>query len=132
MFISFFLICFFCFSLNFSQAIENNYNHSTINIVPEKILFNDDNYFYFGSEIILEKGWKTYWKNPGDAGAPISIEFDNKKGILEKELLFPFPQKFVEKSITTIGYENRVIFPVRLKLNREIKKINTNYVTTSI
>ena len=126
MFIIFFLIWFFCFSQNFSQALENNYNHSTIKIVPEKILFNDDNYFYFGIEINLEKGWKTYWKNPGDAGAPISIEFDNKIGILEKKVLFPFPQKFVEKSITTIGYENRVIFPVRLKLNREIEKINTN------
>ena len=126
MFVIFFLILFLCFSQNFSQAFESNYNHSTIKIVPEQILLSNDNYFYFGIEINLEKGWKTYWKNPGDAGAPITIEFDNNQGILEKKILFPFPEKFVDKSITTIGYENRVIFPIRLKLNREIEEINTN------
>ena len=126
MFFFYLLILFSCFSQNFSQALESNYNHSTIKIVPDQILLSDDNYFYFGIEINLEKDWKTYWKNPGDAGAPITIEFDNNQGILEKKILFPFPEKFVDKSITTIGYENRVIFPIRLKLNREIEEINTN------
>ena len=81
---------FLCFSQNFSQALESNYNHSTIKIVPDQILLSDDNYFYFGIEINLEKGWKTYWKNPGDAGAPITIEFDNNQGILEKKFYFLF------------------------------------------
>ena len=48
MFFFFLLILFSCFSQNFSQALESNYNHSTIKIVPDQILLSDDNYFYFG------------------------------------------------------------------------------------
>ena len=47
MFFFYLLILFSCFSQNFSQALESNYNHSTIKIVPDQIIkllaiFNKD------------------------------------------------------------------------------------------
>ena len=47
----------------------------------EKKFIVHDNKYYFGIKINLNNGWKTYWKNPGDAGLPIQIKFKNKKYI---------------------------------------------------
>ena len=83
----------------------------------------DKDYYYFGVKITLEEGWKTYWKNPGEAGAPLSIDFNDNPEILENEILFPFPKKFMDYGIETIGYDKEIIFPIKLKLNENKKKI---------
>ena len=124
MFILFFTL-FFLSLLTDAKAEENFNQHSSLEIIPKDYLLNDKNYFYFGVKIILEEGWKTYWKNPGEAGAPMSIDFNDNSGILEKEILFPFPKRFTDYEIETIGYENEIIFPVRLKLDENKKKITS-------
>mgnify|MGYP001288167570 FL=1 len=124
MFIIFFT--FFFLSVLIDVKAEENFNqHSTLEITPKDYLLKDKNYFYFGVKIVLEEGWKTYWKNPGEAGAPLSIEFNDNSGILEKEILFPFPKRFTDYEIETIGYEKEIIFPVRLKLDESKKKITS-------
>ena len=124
MFILFFTL-FFLSLLTDAKAEENFNQHSSLEIIPKDYLLNDKNYFYFGVKIILEEGWKTYWKNPGEAGAPMSIDFNDNSGILEKEILFPFPKRFTDYEIETIGYENEIIFPIRLKLDENKKKITS-------
>ncbi len=128
----FFLILFFLFTHTEPKAEESFDHHSFLEIVPKDKLLYHKNYFYLGVKIILEEGWKTYWKNPGEAGAPLSIDFNNDSEILESEILFPFPQKFTDYDIETIGYEKEIIFPVKLKFNENTKqiisKVNLQYL----
>ena len=124
MFILFFTL-FFLALLTDAKSEDNFNQHSSLEIIPKDYLLKDKNYFYFGVKIILEEGWKTYWKNPGEAGAPMSIDFNDNSGILEKEILFPFPKRFTDYEIETIGYEKEIIFPVRLKLDENKKKITS-------
>ncbi len=128
----FFLILFFFSVFTEAKSEESLNKHSFLEIVPKDSLLYDKNHFYFGVKIILEEGWKTYWKNPGEAGAPISIDFSNNSEILENEILFPFPKKFTDYDIETIGYEREIIFPVKLKLDENkkklISKINLQYL----
>ncbi len=119
----FFLILFFFLTHTEPKAEESFNQHSFLEIVPKDRLLYDKNYYYFGVKIILEEGWKTYWKNPGEAGAPLSIDFNDDSEILESEILFPFPQKFTDYDMETIGYEKEIIFPIKLKLNENKKKI---------
>ena len=128
----FFLILFFFSVFTEAKSEESLNKHSFLEIVPKDSLLYDKNHFYFGVKIILEEGWKTYWKNPGEAGAPLSIDFNNSSEILENEILFPFPKKFTDYDIETIGYEKEIIFPVKLKLDETkkklISKINLQYL----
>ena len=62
MFILFFTL-FFLSLLTDAKAEENFNQHSSLEIIPKDYLLKDKNYFYFGVKIILEEGWKTYWKN---------------------------------------------------------------------
>lgn len=59
-----------------------------------------------------DKGWHTYWKNPGDSGIASSFKFtQNAKPLTPKSYEWPIPEKHLEAGdILTIGYENRQHF----------------------
>ena len=119
------ILLFFSFTESQSTIVKNKY--SKIEIIPEKIL-KKNGYYLFGIKLLLNEGWKTYWKNPGEAGASISANWVDNSGILETEILFPFPKKYLDHGVTTIGYDKKVVFPVLIKLEPEQKKINKELV----
>ena len=124
MFINFFKIIFLLLAnLTFAQDFNIKSNPASVSIIPSNGIFLVDENYYFGVKIKLEKGWKTYWKNPGDAGAPITIEFNDTSIENKLKVLFPFPEKFTDHGVSTIGYDGQVIFPVRIQKN-EFDKIN--------
>ena len=124
MFINFFKIVFLLVAnLTFAQDFNVRNNPALVSIIPSNGIFLVEENYYFGVKIELQQGWKTYWKNPGDAGAPITIEFNDTSIGNKLKILFPFPEKFKDHDVSTIGYEGQVIFPVRIQKN-EIDKIN--------
>ncbi len=68
-------------------------------------------------EVKLEKGWKTYWRSPGESGIPPYFDFSASSNILDAVVTFPTPSYFNELGIEIVGYKNRVIFPISLKLS---------------
>ena len=67
-----------------------------------------------GIEIQLAPKWKTYWRMPGDAGIPPSFDFSRSKNLQKAEVLYPLPQRYFDPNGLTIGYKERVVFPVLL------------------
>lgn len=66
-------------------------------------------------EMSMDKGWKTYWRNPGTAGGiPPEFNWEKSKNIAKAEVLFPVPQVMSDKAGDVIGYREFVIFPVRI------------------
>lgn len=64
-------------------------------------------------EIVLEPGWKTYWRTPGDAGGlPPEFDWSQSVNLAKANVQFPAPQRFTDRSGNTIGYEDGVIFPI--------------------
>ena len=54
-----------------------------------------------------DKGWHTYWKNPGDAGIASTFKFSAETKAYE----WPAPKKYIEAGdILTIGYEGKQHF----------------------
>ena len=117
-----FILCFFI-NLKFLHSNENLDNlKASSEILPNNSIYKVNNDYYFNIKIVLEKGWKTYWKNPGDAGLPIQIDWGNLKPN-DYEILFPYPTGSLDNGILTIGYENIVNFPVRIKFQNDQEKI---------
>jgi DsbC/DsbD-like thiol-disulfide interchange protein len=67
-----------------------------------------------GLDIRLDDGWKTYWRMPGDAGIPPQFNWSGSTNVKEVEVLWPAPQRFNDRGGETIGYKNRVVFPLRI------------------
>jgi suppressor for copper-sensitivity B len=71
-----------------------------------------------GLRIDLEPGWKTYWRSPGDAGYPVSVDWAGSANLAGAEMLWPVPHRFSLFGLDTFGYEEQVIFPFRVRPER--------------
>lgn len=67
-----------------------------------------------GLTILLSPGWKTYWRAPGDAGIPPSFNWSGSTNLSSASVHFPVPEVFDQDGIRTIGYHDRVTFPLQL------------------
>lgn len=68
-----------------------------------------------GVELKLERGWKTYWRNPGDSGVPPVFDWSQSKNLESVRMLWPAPRRFVEAGGTSNGYLGDTVFPLALK-----------------
>jgi DsbC/DsbD-like thiol-disulfide interchange protein len=69
-------------------------------------------------EIALSPGWKTYWRSPGDAGVPPTIDWSGSQNVAELEILWPAPERFTLFGLDTFGYADQVIFPLSVRPER--------------
>ena len=65
-----------------------------------------DDGFWLAVRIRLADGWHTYWRNPGDAGAPSEVVWTLPAGLAAGPLLWPAPEVIREGSFITFGYEH--------------------------
>ena len=70
-----------------------------------------------GLEYEMEQGWKTYWKSPGDGGFAQNIKWENSNNINKLEVLWPNPEEFQILGLTSLGYQDNVIFPLKIEIN---------------
>lgn len=59
-------------------------------------------------------GWHTYWKNPGDAGAPPEILLTVPQGAQAGPIEYATPDRMPEGPLMTYGYAGEVLFPVTI------------------
>ncbi len=128
------LICFCLFFVNFlninkcfsnilpsSNTLEINENYNFVNF---ELLFgkkseSNPSEILLGLKVNLLPKWKIYWRNPGDAGLPPEINFNNANNIKSAKLLYPNPKRFDFFGIETFGYEKKVIFPLEIILEQQ-------------
>ena len=125
-------VSFFSTSL-FSLTSDWVYNDkSKVRLISPKTHTDNQDEIIIGLEYELDPGWKTYWKSPGGGGFPQKIVWENSKNIRSLDVEWPTPINFEILGLSSIGYEEKVIFPLKLKLinKNEITKIklNTNYL----
>jgi len=66
-------------------------------------------------EMAMDRGWKTYWKNPGTAGGiPPEFDWSKSTNVQSAEVLFPVPLVMSDSAGDVIGYREYAIFPVRI------------------
>ncbi|WP_079979826.1 protein-disulfide reductase DsbD [Neochlamydia sp. S13] len=66
--------------------------------------------FWIKVSLTIAPSWNIYWKNPGDAGMPVSVTWELPPGFKAGELQWPYPQRFESPSSIGFGYENEVHF----------------------
>lgn len=77
-----------------------------------------------GLRITLAPGWKTYWRAPGDAGIPPVFSFAGSENITSVAPMWPVPEVFDQGGMRAIGYQDSVVFPLRLQGGSEEMTIN--------
>ncbi|MBC6496807.1 MAG: thioredoxin family protein [Alphaproteobacteria bacterium GM7ARS4] len=69
-----------------------------------------------GLKFLLDDGWKTYWRNPGDAGLPMRVRWKKRDNVESIALFWPSPTRYEEYGLQSVGYEKEVIFPLEVTM----------------
>lgn len=72
-------------------------------------------------QINLDPGWKTYWREPGDAGVPPELDLAESANIKSYTLSFPTPHRFDDGNTHWAGYKRPIALPVTLTLTDPAK-----------
>ena len=75
---------------------------------------------------------KTYWKSPGDGGFAQSISWENSTNVKKVNILWPTPIEFEILGLTSLGYQNDIIFPLERELEDELKDTFLNLHITCL
>lgn len=106
------VLFFFCSSALFA-------NEPTSPLIAE--LYSDHQAVVPGQEfslildIKLEPDWHFYWKNPGEAGMPPSLDWKLPEGISIIATEWPTPERFEKEGMITFGYSHQVPFLLTAK-----------------
>ena len=116
------LIHLFCLLITCSNFVFSNpvsTGHADVSIVKSSEIQND-NELIVGIKMDMQDHWHTYWKNPGDSGGPMKITWAMPEGFQASEILWPSPILIPYPPLMTYGYEDFVIFPIKIKLPKNI------------
>lgn len=69
-----------------------------------------------GLQFALKPHWKIYWRSPGDAGYPPSVDWSDSDNLAAAAIAWPAPVRFSQSGIETAGYEDEVVLPVTATL----------------
>jgi len=72
-----------------------------------------------GLDIQLAEGWHTYWRSPGDAGLPPSIDWEDSENLAKLDILYPAPIRYSAMGMDTVGYRGRLVLPLRATLAKQ-------------
>ena len=62
----------------------------------------------------IDKGWHTYWRNPGDSGEPTQIKWTLPAGWSAGNISWPTPQRLPVGPLMNYGYSGSVLLPVAI------------------
>ena len=63
-------------------------------------------------EIVMPKGWHTYWRTPGDAGIAPVFDFSTSQNVGEVHVQFPVPERYDDGVSVSNVYKDRVVLPL--------------------
>ena len=83
---------------------------STTGIIPGET-------FFVALHLVMDEGWHTYHKDPGDAGLATSIDWTLPEGVTAGEIIWPTPIQFETAGIASQGYEGEVYLRVPISVS---------------
>ena len=95
-----------------AQALETapvRTDHTTATLVSETDSYAPGHPFRLGLSLKIAPGWHTYWQNPGDAGAPPTLDITGAAG---GPIAYPTPSHEQDGPFTSFVYLNQVLLPV--------------------
>ncbi len=90
-------------------------------VTPEDAIYPGGNNAV-GLYFKLESGWHIYWKNAGDSGEPPHIKWTLPDGVTAGPMQFPAPKRLPLGPLMDFGYEDEVLFPLKLEVAPTVKE----------
>ena len=83
-----------------------------VRLIAESDAVGDGPTLRLGIHFRMNKGWKIYWRTPGDAGFPPHPDWTGSRNLDKASLSWPAPERFAILDLQTLGYSDEVVLPV--------------------
>ncbi|MFT9015681.1 MAG: thioredoxin family protein [Acetobacter sp.] len=115
-----------------AQSATVRTGHATASLITESDTADGHTPLPVALLLHLQSGWHTYWRNPGDAGDPVSLSVTASGGLdgAAQDILWPTPQRISEFSLMSYAYTGEVVLPVLLPLHAPARASSDNTHTT--
>jgi thiol:disulfide interchange protein DsbD len=90
------------------QSARQLTDHTTAAVISETDTYKPGQPLRIGLKLVIAPGWHTYWLNPGDAGAPPSLDVT---GATAGPIAYPTPVREQDGPFTSFIYQNEVLLP---------------------
>jgi thiol:disulfide interchange protein DsbD len=95
--------------------------HLEAELVPETQGVAPGGLAYIAIRQDIQKGWHTYWRNPGDSGEATSAKWTLPSGWSVGDWAWPAPQRLPLGPLMNYGYTSQVLLPVALNVPASAK-----------
>ncbi|HEY9078442.1 MAG TPA: protein-disulfide reductase DsbD domain-containing protein [Magnetovibrio sp.] len=89
---------------------------TALRIISQTDATGDGDSVTLGLHFKLQDHWKIYWRTPGDAGFPPSVDWNGSYNIKDLQIQWPLPERFSILGFETLGYTDEVVLPFTVKL----------------
>ena len=104
-----------------SQSLPVDTGKVTASLVSSHDSVAPGQEFYIALRTELDEHWHTYWRNPGDSGEPVQIDWDLPDGVTAGDIHWPLPRPIATGPIVNYGFEGTPLFPVKFTVSKEAK-----------
>ncbi len=94
--------------------------HTSVEFITDRNALAPGVSFWLGVRFVLEPGWHIYWVNPGDSGAPPSLDWHLPTGFTAGPIEWPVPERIAVPSLVNYGYHGEVVLPVEIRVPKQV------------
>ena len=73
---------------------------------------------WLGLEMVHQPKWHTYWRNPGDSGLPIDLQWKLPEGLVAGNLIWPVPRRIPIGPLANFGYEDTLLLVTPIQVSK--------------
>ena len=95
-------------------------NHVKAQLISEVKSIKPGQAFCVAVRLVMDEGWHTYWRNPGDSGSPTEIRWDLPEGFIADDIQWSYPLKFETPPLVSFGYKDEVFLLTEIKVSESI------------
>ena len=93
--------------------------HARVALVADHAAVVPGQSFKAGLRIEHDKGWHTYWANPGDSGLPTRFDWTLPTGASASAIEWPLPERLLASGLTNFGYSDSLLLAATLRVPDE-------------
>ncbi|MAM69308.1 MAG: copper resistance protein [Rhodospirillaceae bacterium] len=88
------------------------HEHGAVRLIASGNTAGSGDRIDLGLQFRMKPGWKIYWRSPGDAGFPPSINWVGSRNFSGATMQWPAPERFSVLDLETLGYKKEVVLPI--------------------
>lgn len=93
------------------QAFQVKTDNAEVQLISEQSSIAPGETFWIGIQMNIREGWYVYYRNPGDSGLPMTINWTQERDYNISDIKWPYPKwKDVSGGLTSYVYEDSILY----------------------